>query len=331
MKNQFPQLLFLLLCTCGPALLLAQLNEDHWKALAPRSIGPAGMSGRITAIDVHPQDKDKIYVGSASGGLWMSENAGTSFQPLFDEQKYLSIGAVAISDANPSIVWAGTGEGNPRNSANYGGGIYKSLDGGKTWEMMGLEDTKAIHRILPHPTDPETVYVAALGNMWAPNEERGVYRTTDGGENWEKILYINDGTGIAEMVMDPSNPDKLIAATWTFDRDPWFFNSGGPGSGIWVTTDGGLNFSHDGGDTWRFAENLPLAQFYHIAHDMSYPYLVGGGMQDNGSWVGPSQGLKSGGITAADWQEVFFGDGFDMIFKPNEPDVVYARSKYRLL
>ncbi|NJB87093.1 photosystem II stability/assembly factor-like uncharacterized protein [Lewinella marina] len=458
--TRITQLLTLLLCTCAPALLLAQdLNETYWKALAPRSLGPAGMSGRVTGIDVHPQDRDLIYVATASGGLWKSTNGGTSFAPIFDDQKYLSIGAVAVSDANPSIIWAGTGEGNPRNSANYGGGIYRSLDGGATWEMMGLEDTRHIHRILTHPTDPNTVYVGAMGSMWGPNPERGVYRTTDGGKNWERVLYVDEGTGIADFVMDPSNPDKLIAATWTFDRDPWFFNSGGPGSGIWISkdggdnwerrtakhglpkgnlgriglaiaasnpdivyalveakenglykstdggqsfslvttkdvgdrpfyyaeiyvdpqnpnrvfhiatyisksddggktfreianygnnvhpdnhafwidednpehiiqgNDGGLNFSHDGGETWRFAANLPLAQFYHINYDMSYPYLIGGGMQDNGSWVGPSQALKSGGVTDADWQEVYFGDGFDIIFKPDEADVVYAASQ----
>ncbi|OAV45782.1 hypothetical protein A3850_003455 [Lewinella sp. 4G2] len=435
------------------------MNPEHWQALAPRNIGPAGMSGRVTSIDVHPQDRDIIYVGTASGGLWQSKNGGISFAPIFDDNRYLSIGAVAISDANPSIIWAGTGEGNPRNSANYGGGIYKSLDGGKTWQHLGLEATRHIHRVLPHPTDPDVCYVGAMGNMWAPNEERGVYRTTDGGQTWERILYVNDGTGIAEMVMDPTNSNKLIAATWTFDRDPDYFNSGGPGSGIWVShdggdnwerrtakdglpkgdlgriglaiaasqpnivyalveakenglykstdggaswklvskknignrpfyyaelyvdpqnenriynvftyvsksedggktfrqiadygnavhpdhhafwidpndpefvidgNDGGLNISHDGGETWRFAANLPLAQFYHINYDMSYPYLVGGGMQDNGSWVGPSQSLHAGGITDADWQEVNFGDGFDLVFKPGDPNTVYAASQ----
>ncbi len=458
--NLIPRLLTILLCTCGPALLLSQdLDETYWKALAPRAVGPAGMSGRITAIDVHPQDRDMIYAGSASGGLWKSTNGGVSFEPIFDGEKYLSIGAVAVSDANPNIVWAGTGEGNPRNSANYGGGIYRSLDGGTTWEMMGLEATRAIYRILPHPTNPDIVYVGALGNMWVPNEERGVYRTTDGGRSWEKVLYIDEGTGIGELVMDPTNPEKLIAATWTFDRDPDFFNSGGPGSGIWVShdggdnwkrrtakdglpkgnlgriglaisashpeivyalveakenglykstdggktyslvttkdvgdrpfyyaeiyvdpqnpnrvyhistyisksedggktfteianygnnvhpdnhafwidpedpeyiiegNDGGLDISRDGGKTWRFVENLPVGQFYHVNYDMSYPYLIGGGMQDNGSWVGPSQGLKSGGITQSDWQEVYFGDGFDMLFKPDQSDVVYAASQ----
>ena len=459
MRHLLALLLLPLLCTSASAQNMPLLSGDHWKALAPRNIGPAGMSGRVTSIDVHPEDRDNIYVGTASGGLWQSRNGGTSFTPIFDGNQYLSIGAVAVSDANPSIVWAGTGEGNPRNSANYGGGIYKSLDGGQTWKHMGLTGTRAIHRILPHPTDPDVAYVGALGNMWAPNPDRGVYKTTDGGATWTKQLYINDGTGISEMVMDPSNPDKLIAATWTFDRDPDFFNSGGTGSGIWITTDGGenwerrtakdglpkgilgriglaiaasspnivyalveakenglykstdggatfslvskenignrpfyyaelyvdpqnenriynvftyvsksedggktfrqiadygngvhpdhhafwidpndpefvidgndggLNFSRDGGETWRFAENLPLAQFYHINYDMSYPYLVGGGMQDNGSWVGPSQGLKSGGITDADWQEVYFGDGFDMIFKPGDANTVYAASQ----
>lgn len=458
MKGLLP-LLVLLFFTCDPAQLLSQLDEDHWKALAPRSIGPAGMSGRVTAIDVDPTDKDRIYVGTASGGLWRSKNGGISFEPVFDNQKHLSIGAVAVSNKNPSIIWAGTGEGNPRNSANYGGGIYVSRDGGDHWEPMGLEDTRHIHRILIHPDDPSTVYVGALGSMWTPNEERGVYRTQDGGQTWERVLYVDEGTGIADFVMDPSNPDKLIAASWTFDRDPWFFNSGGPGSGIWVShdggdnwdrrtakdglpkgelgriglaiaaskpnivyalveakenglykstdggqtfslvskknignrpfyyaelyvdpqnenrlynvytylsksedggktfrqiadygnavhpdhhafwidpddpefivegNDGGLNISRDGGETWRFAANLPLAQFYHINYDMSYPYLIGGGMQDNGSWVGPSQGLKSGGITDADWQEVYFGDGFDLLFKPDQEDVVYAASQ----
>ena len=201
-------LLLALLCTCGPALHAQEpLNKDHWKALAPRSIGPAGMSGRVTGIDVHPRDKDKIYVATASGGLWLSENAGTSFRPLFDDQEYLSIGAVAVSDANPNIVWAGTGEGNPRNSANYGGGIYKST---RRRQELGNDGAWKTPRpstaSCTHPTDPETVYVGALGNMWVPNEERGVYRTTDGGKSWEKVLYIDEGTGIAETGHGPHQP-----------------------------------------------------------------------------------------------------------------------------
>ncbi len=446
-------------CLLASLSLAAQLDMDHWIALAPRSIGPAGMSGRVTSIDVHPTNKDLIYVGTASGGAWRSDNGGTSWRPIFDDQQQLSIGAIQVSDKNPSIVWAGTGEGNPRNSANYGGGIYRSLDGGENWQFMGLEATRHIHRIIVHPDDPNTVFVGAMGSMWGPNPERGVYRTTDGGKHWERILYLDEGTGIADMVMDPTNPNKIIAATWTFDRDPWFFNSGGPGSGLWIThdggdnwerrtakdglptgdlgrigiaiaagkpniiyalveakenglykstdggqkwklvskknignrpfyyaelyvdprnenriynvftylsksedggksfrqiadygnavhpdhhafyidpddpefvidgNDGGLNISRDGGETWRFAANLPLAQFYHINYDMSYPYLIGGGMQDNGSWVGPSRGLKSGGITDADWQEVYFGDGFDLIFQPGNSNVVYAASQ----
>ena len=172
-----------LLCTGVRAQKMQSLDSDHWSALAPRSLGPAGMSGRVTAIDVHPLDRDVFYVGTASGGLWTSRNGGISFEPIFDDQKYLGIGSVAVSDANPNIIWAGTGEGNPRNSANYGGGIYKSLDGGKTWQFKGLENTRHIHRVIPHPTDPDIAYAGALGSMWAPNEERGVYRTDDGGDN----------------------------------------------------------------------------------------------------------------------------------------------------
>ncbi len=454
---------FLLLCSLLLSFGLGAQQTtsffQHFKAIAPRNIGPAGMSGRITAIDVNPLNKDIIFAGAASGGLWRSMNGGINWQPVFDAQPTASIGAVAINDINPSVIWVGTGEGNPRNSANYGNGIYRSLDGGDTWQHMGLEKTKAIHRILLHPSNPNLVYAAAFGDMWGPGPDRGVYRSTDGGKNWEKILFVDEASGIADLVMDPSNPNKLLAATWTNDRDPWFFHSGGSGSGIWVTydggdkwerrtakdglpegdlgriglaiaaskpsiiyalveakenglykstdggkkwalvskkdigdrpfyyseiyvdpknenrlfnvytylsrsedggksftqianygndvhpdhhafwidpdnpnfildgNDGGLNISRDGGDTWRFALNLPVGQFYHVNYDMDIPYNVGGGMQDNGSWVGPAYAWKAGGITVADWQEVRFGDGFDLMFKPDNSRYLYAASQ----
>lgn len=440
-------------------LLAQNLPVDQMEALNIRNIGPAGMSGRVTAIDVDLSDPDIIYVGTASGGAWKSTNGGIDWTPIFDDQPTQSVGALAVSQKNPDIIWIGTGEGNPRNSMNSGEGIYRSLDGGKTWTCMGLQATKTIHRILVHPDDPQVVYAGALGSVWGPNEERGVYKTTDGGKTWSKILYINEETGVADMVMDPSNPEKILVALWEFGRKPWTFNSGGEGSGLYVThdggenwtertsedglpqgilgriglaiapsdpnivyaiveakkngfykstdggrtwrnlnaqgnygnrpfyysdifvdpvnenriyslhslvtysedggknwdvllpysgvhpdhhafwvhpddpdyiiegNDGGLNISRDRGESWRFVPNLPLAQFYHISYDMDIPYNVAGGMQDNGSWVGPSQVWQRGGIRNAHWQEVYFGDGFDVVFKPDDNRYVYAMSQ----
>ncbi len=440
------------------SLSAQKIDTDQLKGIKIRNIGPAGMSGRVTSIDVDLSDDDIIYAGTASGGVWKSMDGGITWKPIFDKQPVQSIGAVAVNQRNPSEIWVGTGEGNPRNSHNSGGGIFKSLDGGKTWKDMGLKATKNIHRIIIHRDNPDIVFVGAMGSVWGPNEERGVFRTKDGGKTWEKILYNNDETGIGDMVVDPTNPNKIVAAMWEYGRKPWTFNSGGPGSGLYVTydggdtwtkrtdedglpkgdlgriglaiaaskpniiyalveakenalyksvdggekwskvsdknignrpfyyadiyvdpknenriynlysvvsrsedggktfetllpysgvhpdhhafwvhpddpsyliegNDGGLNISRDGGDNWRFVTNLPLAQFYHISYDMDIPYNIAGGMQDNGSWVGPSSIWKAGGITNADWQEVYFGDGFDVVFQPDNNRYVYAMSQ----
>jgi photosystem II stability/assembly factor-like uncharacterized protein len=212
---------------------------NNWK---PRNIGPAGMSGRITSIDAVVANPNIIYVGAASGGVWKTENSGQTWTPIFDEQPLQNIGSLAIQQSNPNIVWVGTGEGNPRNSLNLGAGIFKSMDAGKTWKRMGLEKTICIHRVVIDPTNPNTVYAAAIGNPYAEHPERGVFKTTDGGETWNKILYVNDTTGCADLVMDPSNPNKLIAAMWQFKRTPWNLISGGPGSGLFITIDGGKNW-----------------------------------------------------------------------------------------
>ncbi len=435
------------------------LNMDLLKGLKPRSVGPAGMSGRVTSIDVPAHNTNIIYIGTASGGLWRSLNGGDTWEALFDKERVLSIGAVKIAPSNPDIVWAGTGEGNPRNSQSSGAGIYKSLDGGKNWQRMGLENTRTIHRILIHPQNPDVVYVAATGNAWADSPERGVFKTTDGGKTWKKILYVNPRTGAADMVMDPLNPDKLLVAMWEYRRWPWFFKSGGAGSGLYVThdggntwtqrtaadglpkgelgriglaiaaskpdriyayveskknalyrsddggikwqkisedpnigdrpfyyaeiyvdpqnenrlyslysrvsmsedggrtfkvilpysgvhpdhhawwidpknpnyiiegNDGGLNISRDGGKNWRFIDNLPLAQFYHISVDDQFPYNIYGGMQDNGSWRGPNRVFRRGGIRNAYWEELYFGDGFDAIPDPSDARYGYAMSQ----
>ncbi|MEM7106811.1 MAG: hypothetical protein AAF519_01200 [Bacteroidota bacterium] len=434
------------------------------KGMKPRSIGPAGMSGRVTAIDALHTNPDLIYVGTASGGLWKSESGGIDWEPVFDQEKVLSIGAVAIQQSNSDVVWAGTGEGNPRNSLNGGYGLYKSLDGGKNWKLMGLEKTRNIHRIIINKDNPDIVYVGAIGSPWGEHPERGVFKTTDGGKTWTKVLFVNNKTGAADLVVDPTNPNKLFAAMWEHRRKPWTFNSGGPGSGLYITVDGGenwkkitdedglpkgdlgrigvavsrsdpkrvyalieskksafyrsddggytwkkvndkgseignrpfyyseiyvdsqnenrvytvftyvnvsedggksfkqlmpaygvdngvhpdhhawwinpedpsfmiegndggLNITRDRGKSWRFVENLPLAQFYHLNVDLEYPYNVYGGMQDNGSWGGPAYVWKSQGIRNSYWQEISFGDGFDVIPDPDDSRYGYSMSQ----
>lgn len=234
------QFFLFLTCLCLTISVSAQkVNWNQFKNWKPRNIGPAGMSGRITAVDAVVANPNIIYLGAASGGVWKTENSGQNWIPVFDDQPIQNIGSIAIQQSNPNVVWVGTGEGNPRNSLNLGAGIYKSLDAGKTWKKMGLDKTICIHRVVIDPTNPNTVYVAAIGNPYAEHPERGVFKTTDGGETWSKILYANDTTGCADLVMDPSNPNKLIAAMWQFRRKPWELQSGGPGSGLHITIDGG--------------------------------------------------------------------------------------------
>lgn len=430
-----------------------------FKNLKARSIGPAGMSGRVTTIDAVHSNPDIIYIGAASGGVWKTTSGGADWEPVFDEQPLQNIGAIAIQQSNPSVVWVGTGEGNPRNSINLGGGIYKTLDGGKSWKSMGLEKTVCIHRIIIHPSDPDIVYVGAIGNPFAAHPERGVFKTTDGGKTWKKILYTNDSTGVGDMVMDPANPNKLMVNMWNHRRTPWSFTSQGNGGGLYITwdggetwkklgkqegipdttgrmgiaiartdpnvmyammeatknalyrtedggfkwikvnddpqwvtnrpfyfqdiavdpanenrlyniyqmiaqsddggrtfriiipysgvhpdhhawwihpqnpnfiingNDGGIAISRDRGRTWQFDEKLPLGQFYHINVDDEIPYNVMGGLQDNGSWHGPSYVWAEGGIRNSYWQSVGGGDGFDVIPDPDDSRWVYSMSQ----
>lgn len=235
-------LFLLILCFSAFVVHSQKIDMELMNDLKPRNIGPAGMSGRVTAIDVDLSNPNIIYVGTASGGLWKSENAGTNWKPIFENEKAVSIGAVAIYQKNPDIVWAGTGEGNPRNSLNGGYGLYKSIDAGRSWKEVGLQHTRHIHRILTHPTNPDVVYVGAIGSPWGAHPERGVYKTMDGGKTWDQILFTNEHSGVADMVMDPTNPDKIFVAMWQHHRQPWFFKSGGEGSGLYMTIDGGENW-----------------------------------------------------------------------------------------
>jgi hypothetical protein len=219
------------------------IDPDLLAGLAARSIGPAAMSGRVSDVAGVESDPDVLYVGAANGGVWKTENGGLTWEPLFDDQPVASIGAVAVFQPNPDLVWVGTGEANPRNSVSSGRGVYRSLDGGRTWRFLGLAETERIHRVVLHPTDPQTAWVAALGQLWEDNPERGVFKTTDGGRTWSKVLFVDERTGAADLAIDPKNPNKLFAAMWDHRRRPWTFRSGGPGSGLYVT--------YDGGESWR--------------------------------------------------------------------------------
>jgi len=225
------------------AQISTELDPALLAGMRARSIGPAGMSGRIAALEAVESDPSIVYAGAATGGVWKSTNGGLTWSPIFEDQKVAAIGAVAIFQNIPDIVWVGTGEGNTRNSASVGNGVYRSRDGGKTWNHLGLDATERIHRILLHPTDPDVAYVAALGQEWGENEDRGVFKTIDGGKTWDKVLFVDARTGCGDLAMDPSNPEKLFATMWQFRRWPYFFRSGGPGSGLHVT--------HDGGKSWK--------------------------------------------------------------------------------
>ena len=212
-----------------------------------RSIGPTVMSGRVAAVEGKPGDPAQFYVAYASGGLWRTQNAGTSFTPLFDAMPTITIGDVAVDWRDPEgdgpTVWVGTGEANSSRSSYAGTGVYKSADGGQTWAHLGLEETQHVGRVLVHPDDPETVWVAAAGHLYSPNPERGVYRTDDDGATWERVLFVDDDTGAIDLVLDPNRPDRLWAATWTRSRRAWDFRESGPGSAIWGSEDGGRTWS----------------------------------------------------------------------------------------
>jgi len=216
----------------------ALLNSLRWRA-----IGPANMSGRITDIEGLPSPSRTFYVAAAAGGIWKTTNGGVTFRPIFDDQRVISMGDIAIAPSDTLQLWAGTGEEDSRNSISPGGGIYKSTDGGKSWRLMGLEKTEQIARIVVHPTNPDIVYVAAIGAVWRSNPERGLYKTIDGGRSWQLIKFVSDKAGFIDLVMHPTDPNTLYAASWERVRGPYFLESGGPGSALWKTTDGGATWT----------------------------------------------------------------------------------------
>jgi len=256
MKKTYLIVAAALLCYGG---LQAQtkITSSTFGMMEARHMGPGTMSGRITAIEGVNEDSKTLYIGTAGGGVWKSTNAGASFKPVFD--KYCqSIGAIAINQKDPGIVYVGTGESNMRNSVSIGNGMYKTVDGGMNWEKLGLDSTEHIAKIAINPKNPDIVYAAAPGALWSDSKHRGLYKTTDGGKTWEKILYISDKAGCTDVSVDPTNPDVVYATTWEFRRTPYSFNSGGKGSGVYK--------SKDGGKTWKELTNgLPAKPFGRVA------------------------------------------------------------------
>ncbi|HKR14491.1 MAG TPA: hypothetical protein VJT15_20665 [Pyrinomonadaceae bacterium] len=429
--------------------------ETALSRLEWRSIGPAIMGGRIADVEGVPGDPNVVYVATASGGLWKTTNGGIRWTPIFEREGTISIGDIALAPNNPDVVWVGTGESNVRNSVSFGDGVYKSTDGGKTWQHMGLRESERISAIAINPHNPDVVYIGALGHAFGPNEERGVFMTTDGGRTWTKTLYIDNQHGVADLDIDPNNPNILYAGMWSFERKPWTHRSGSEKGGVyksidagrtwkklenglpklmgriavrvapsntnvvyalveakdgtlyrsddrgetfrnvskqesivsrgfyyttvrvnpvnenhvyavasnlfssvdggrsfrsitsrshidfhalwidpknpkrmWHGQDGGIGVSYDGGESWEAVYNMPLGQFYQVHADNRQPfYHVMGGLQDNGSWTGPSRTREPAGIMNDDWRMVSFGDGFYVVNHPDNPDLYLSESQ----
>ncbi|MBC7901985.1 MAG: glycosyl hydrolase, partial [Gemmatimonadaceae bacterium] len=253
----------LLIAGCSSTFALAQtpVNSSTFGMMEARQLGPGTMSGRISAIEGVNEDGKTIYVGTAGGGIWKTTNGGASYKSVFD--KYCqSIGALAIDQKSPRIIYAGTGESNMRNSVSIGDGLYKSTDAGDNWTKIGLDSTEHIAKIAIDPKNPNNVFVAAPGPLWSDSKHRGLYKSTDAGKTWEKILYINEKAGCADVALDPRNPEIVYASTWEFRRLPYLFNSGGTGSGMYK--------SSDGGKTWKEVTNgLPAKPFGRIAFTLA--------------------------------------------------------------
>src|SRR5712691_2073407 len=249
-------------------LVLAQTSYKFDAAtvsgLPARNIGSATMSGRIAALDAVEQDgRITVFVGAASGGVWKSVNGGTTYKPVFDREDVQSIGAVAIDPSNSKIVWVGSGEAWTRNSVSLGDGVYKSTDGGENWSNVGLKDSEHIAKILLNPSDGNDVLVCALGHLWDDNDERGVYQTSDGGKTWKKVLAgANGSSGCAMIARSKQEPKTIYAAMWDFRRQGWTFRSGGPGSGLFKSTDGGANWSEVNDSN---AKGLPAKPWGRVA------------------------------------------------------------------
>ncbi|MBK5283907.1 MAG: glycosyl hydrolase, partial [Bacteroidia bacterium] len=437
------------------AFAQTKITSSTFGMMEARHIGPAVMGGRITSIDAVNSNPRIMYVSAAGGGVWKTLTGGSFFKPIFEKYSQ-SIGAIAIDQNHPDTLWVGTGESNMRNTVSIGTGLYKSTDAGENWTKVGLDSTEHISRIIIDPRNSNVVYVAVPGALWGDSKHRGLYKTTDGGTTWNKILYTDVKTGCAEILMNPKNPDELFASMWQFRRTPYSFSSGGKTGALYKSTDAGktwrriqkglpegefgriainiapsepkklfaiveskntgLYLSDDGGETWReqsstfnvnarpfyfsviqvdpkdaqriyrpafsfsisddggqsfseasqqggwvhgdmhalwinpnntshmylgtdggvymsldrgnnwiFLNNISVSQFYHVQTDSEIPYNVYGGLQDNGSWTGPSQSIN--GIENRDWENVGGGDGFWVQPDRTDKNIVYSESQ----
>ena len=279
-----------------------------------RTIGPAAMSGRIGDLAVVNSNPDIIYVATATGGAWKSLNRGVTWEEIFKNRGTASLGAIAIAPSNPNVVWLGSGENWNARSASWGDGIYKSEDGGKSWAHMGLENTRHTGKIVIHPVNPNIVYVAGMGTLWGANNERGVFRTTDGGETWEKVLFVSQYTGISDIEMDPRDPTLLYATAFQRERRNWSFLGGGSEGGIYRTT--------DGGDTWQELENgLPSGDVGSIAISicLSRPDRIYAAIRANGN----EEGLYKSDDRGASWARQSSEMAYKLRCDPNKPERVY--------
>lgn len=451
----------LLLIAC--VALPGAAQSDPLTGLRFRSIGPANMSGRITDIAVNESNTYEFYAASATGGVWKTSDNGVTWTPVFQNEATHSVGSIAVDQRNPRTLWVGTGEATNRQSSSWGDGIYKSIDGGKTWSNAGLRDSHHIARIAIDPTNSDIVYVAVPGHLWGPNKDRGLYQTTDGGRTWRLILEKDEDTGAIDVAIDPADPSIIYAALYQRRRAPFGFVGGGPGSALYKSTDagrtwkrltsglpsgtvgrigisiyrkdprivyisleqgerytssisydkrlggifrsedrgetwrnmgdwnprpayssqirvdpsdqsriymvqysvsddsgktfrsprqslhgddrvvwvdpkdsrhlikgddGGVGISYDRGAKWLYVSSLPVSQFYHVSASTSRPYFVCGGLQDNGSWCGPSQSYSTQGILNDDWYRVGGGDGFNNVIDSTDNRTIYSSSQY---
>ncbi len=433
----------------------ADSADTTFDQLSWRNIGPVNMSGRVADVEGVVGDPRTLYVGAGSGGVWKSTDGGVTFAPIFDDQPVASIGDMAVAPSNPAVLYVGTGEGNVRNSVSFGNGVYRSGDGGETWTHVGLEETQYIARVVVDPTDADRAFVAAIGPIYGPRDTRGVYRTQDGGASWEKVLYLDEDHGAADLDIDPTNPNVLFATLWRFRREPWDFKSGSKEGGVWRSRDGGTTWSRltvglpeemgrvavkiapsnpevvyvmaesndgilfrsddrgetfrkvsddvqlvsrgfyytdlrvdptdenkvyavasrlfrsidggktferiarpvhidfhslwidphdpdriwvgedggvaqttDGGGSWRVPRTLPIGQFYQVFIGAEEPfYTIGGGLQDNGTWYGPSRTREPYGSTVHDWKMMSFGDAYFVVQHPTKHHLYLSESQ----